>query len=60
MESKIINQLGDQLYQALQTQTPLEPLSTRYPDITIEDAYAIQQRMIGCRLAAGEKIVGKK
>jgi 2-oxopent-4-enoate/cis-2-oxohex-4-enoate hydratase len=60
MDSKLINELGDQLYQALQTQTQLEPLTTRYPDITIENAYAIQQRMIGCRLAAGEKIVGKK
>ena len=60
MDSKRINELGDQLYQALQTQTPLEPLTTRYPDITIANAYAIQQRMIGCRLAAGEKIVGKK
>jgi 2-oxopent-4-enoate/cis-2-oxohex-4-enoate hydratase len=60
MDNKLINELGDQLYQALRTQTPLEPLTSRYPDITMENAYAIQQRMIGCRLAAGEKIVGKK
>jgi 2-oxopent-4-enoate/cis-2-oxohex-4-enoate hydratase len=32
----------------------------REPDITIEDAYRIQQRMIARRLDAGEKVVGKK
>lgn len=60
MDSKLINELGDQLYQALRTQTPLEPLTTRYPAITIENAYAIQQSMIGHRLVAGEKVIGKK
>lgn len=60
METNLINELGDQLYNALLTQTPLEPLTARYADLSIEDAYAIQQRMIGRRLHAGEKVVGKK
>lgn len=60
MEQSKINQLGDELYNALVTQVPIDPLTTRHPEITIEDAYHIQQRMISHRLSKGEKIVGKK
>ncbi len=60
METTLVNQLGDELYNALLTKTPLDPLTTRHPDMSIVDAYAIQQRMIACRLNAGEKVVGKK
>ena len=38
----------------------LDPLPSRHHDITIEDAYAIQQRLIARRLGAGERVVGKK
>jgi 2-oxopent-4-enoate/cis-2-oxohex-4-enoate hydratase len=38
----------------------VDPLTTRYPDITIENAYHIQQRMLSRRLQAGERVVGKK
>jgi 2-oxopent-4-enoate/cis-2-oxohex-4-enoate hydratase len=56
----LIHQLGDELHQALQRREPIEPLSRRYPQLGIAEAYAIQQRMIGHRLAAGERLVGKK
>jgi len=36
------------------------PLIGREPDMTIDDGYRIQQRMIARRLEAGERIVGKK
>jgi 2-oxopent-4-enoate/cis-2-oxohex-4-enoate hydratase len=39
---------------------PVEPLTNREPDISIEDAYHIQLRMIQRRLDAGEIVVGKK
>ena len=60
MDQKLIEQLGDELYQALVSRQPIDPLTARHPDITIEDAYHIQQRMISRRLEKGEKIVGKK
>jgi 2-oxopent-4-enoate/cis-2-oxohex-4-enoate hydratase len=60
MEKTLITQLGDELYNALVTRQVLEPLTNRYPDITIEDAYLIQQRMIARRLENGERIIGKK
>lgn len=60
MESTLITRLGDELYQALTTRTVVDPLTTRHPDITIADAYHVQQRMIERRLEAGERIIGKK
>lgn len=60
MQANAINQLGDELYEALSSRKVVDPLTNRHPDITIEDAYQVQQRMISHRLAAGERVVGKK
>ena len=60
MDAKLIETLGDELYHAMSTQTVVDPLTTRHPDITIENAYHIQQRMLSRRLSAGERVVGKK
>lgn len=54
-------ELGDKLFDALQTQTPIAPLTDSEPGITIADAYRIQLRTVERRLALpGERIVGKK
>ena len=60
MDKKIITDLGDELYNALKSRQVIDPLSSRYPDMTVEDAYAVQERMIARRIEAGERIVGKK
>ena len=60
MTPELIQQYGDELYQALISQTPVPPLLGRAEGITIESAYRIQQRMVARRVEAGEKIVGKK
>ena len=60
MDISTIQTYGDELYQALQSRQTVVPLSDREPHITIEDAYAIQQRMMARRLQAGERVVGKK
>jgi 2-oxopent-4-enoate/cis-2-oxohex-4-enoate hydratase len=60
MAVETIERYGDELYQALVTRTTVAPLREREPDITLGDAYLIQQRMIARRLQAGETIVGKK
>jgi 2-oxopent-4-enoate/cis-2-oxohex-4-enoate hydratase len=57
---ELITSLGDELYQALKACRTLEPLTNRHAGITIDDAYAIQQRMMKRRLDAGERAVGKK
>lgn len=53
--------LGEELYQALKTETTLAPLTERYPEIEIEDAYHISQAMLAARIAdRGVTVVGKK
>jgi len=53
-------QLGAELYQALRQSRMVEPLTSRYPEMEIADAYAIQQQMLALRLNDGERVVGKK
>jgi 2-oxopent-4-enoate/cis-2-oxohex-4-enoate hydratase len=60
MEQQKIIQLGDELYNALCSRETLTPLTERHPDITIEDAYHIQQRMLSRRIDKGARVVGKK
>jgi 2-oxopent-4-enoate/cis-2-oxohex-4-enoate hydratase len=60
MNPELITALGDELYEALTAHQVVEPLTTRHPDITVEDAYRIQQRLNARRVAAGETIIGKK
>lgn len=60
MDKQKIEQYGEELYQAFLERRPVTPLISREPEITIEDAYRIQQAFVARRLAAGETIVGKK
>ncbi|GAB3103753.1 2-oxopent-4-enoate hydratase [Aestuariicella hydrocarbonica] len=54
-------QLGLELYQAMRECRTLAPLTDRYADIDIEDAYRISEAMLAARLERdGESIVGKK
>jgi 2-keto-4-pentenoate hydratase len=39
---------------------PLPPLSGRHPDMTVADAYAIQEHVARRRIAAGETVIGWK
>lgn len=60
MNEPLIQLLGDELYEALRGCRVVEPLTQRHPDITVEEAYRIQQRLMARRLEAGERIIGKK
>ena len=46
MDKSKIEKYGDELYEALVNRKAVAPLTDREADITIEDAYQIQQRMI--------------
>lgn len=59
LKSKIVY-FGDRLYDAMRNKIPIDPLTDQCPDISVEDAYQIQQRMVSRRLGDGEKIIGKK
>ena len=60
MNPELITSLGDELYDALKACKVVDPITSRHADITIADAYGIQQRLNARRIEAGETIVGKK
>ncbi len=60
MNETLIQELGDALYEALIQGLVIDPLTERYPEMTIVDAYRVQQQMNARRIAAGETIIGKK
>lgn len=52
--------IGDTLLEAYRTRQPVEPLTETFPDIDLEDAYAIQQHQVRWWLAAGAVLGGHK
>ncbi|NVK42600.1 MAG: 2-oxopent-4-enoate hydratase [Oceanospirillaceae bacterium] len=60
MEQTQIQALGDELYAALTKRETLAPLTARFADISVEDAYHISLRLLERRIEAGEKVIGKK
>jgi 2-keto-4-pentenoate hydratase len=53
-------ELADRLWQAEAARAAIDPISQTKPDLTIDDAYAIQTRNIERRRAAGRVICGRK
>lgn len=60
MNSALITQLGDELYHAMRSQTTVEPLSKREPDMVVANSYAISRHILARREQDGETIVGMK
>lgn len=51
---------ADLLIEAARTRKQTTQLSTTWPDITIEDAYAIQSEVAARRMKAGARLIGHK
>ncbi|MFC7516814.1 2-oxopent-4-enoate hydratase [Herbaspirillum sp. GCM10030257] len=60
MDNESLDRIGDALYEAWLSRRVIAPISADLPGLTIDDAYRIQQRMVGRRLEKGERIIGKK
>ncbi|WP_249673337.1 fumarylacetoacetate hydrolase family protein [Pseudomonas abieticivorans] len=60
MDTQLIEALGDELFNALQTRQSLAPLTQRYPAISLDDAYRISLRFLARREALGDQVIGKK
>lgn len=56
----VIETLADELFRAAVDRRPVEPLTDRAPNLRVEDAYAIQTRVIERRVAGGARIIGRK
>lgn len=55
-----IRDAAGRLQQAEETRTQIGQLSRQYPDITIEDAYRVQDAWVGHKRAQGRQVYGHK
>ncbi|MFK4446278.1 2-oxo-hept-3-ene-1,7-dioate hydratase [Caballeronia udeis] len=60
LDQKTIHDLALQLNQAEKTRTQLRHFSRTYPEMTIDDGYAIQSEWLKLKLAEGQVIKGRK
>ncbi len=60
MEESLIREIALKLIEAQEKKAPITPLTEQYENITVVDAYRVQQAVVKERLAQGRKIVGKK
>jgi len=60
LETQILKVLADELFEAEKTAAPIVPLSSRFPDLSVEDAYKIQLLGHERRLASNRRVVAKK
>lgn len=52
--------LADELYTAMKGRQVVAPITERYPEFSVDDAYQVSQAFIARRINDGEKIIGKK
>jgi 2-oxo-hept-3-ene-1,7-dioate hydratase len=60
LDQPTIETLARRLDEAEKSRTQIKQFSLDYPDITIDDAYAIQQQWVALKVAAGRHIKGHK
>jgi 2-oxo-hept-3-ene-1,7-dioate hydratase len=60
LPQETVESLARELYQARKTRTQLRHFSKRYPQMTVEDGYAIQRAWVALELADGRSIKGRK
>ncbi len=56
----MIKEISRELYEAERKRSMIDPLVSRYPEMTLEWAYQIQLENVRRRVSEGERIVGKK
>ncbi|OZG28802.1 2-oxo-hepta-3-ene-1,7-dioic acid hydratase [Williamsia sp. 1138] len=53
-------ELARRLNEAEQTRVPIRQISLQYPEMTIEDSYAVQRELIRLKVAGGAVVRGRK
>lgn len=60
LKPEVIQQLAAELHASEKNRNTVEQFSKRYPDMTIEDAYAISRAWVAAKIAEGQVIKGHK
>ena len=60
LDAGAVADAASRLYEAERTRTPIRQLSLQYPDMTIDDAYAVQRALVELKIADGRTVRGRK
>lgn len=60
MLPETITECAQRLYEAEQARMPIRQLSLDFPEMTIEDAYAVQRALVDLKVADGRAVRGRK
>ena len=60
MNLNTINEIASELFLALKNQETIQPLSEKYQEIDINDAYQISRKFLSLREDQGERVIGNK
>src|SRR4029078_10145840 len=60
LDPATIEAIADELLDDARSRTPVPRLTARYPDMTVEDSYAVQQLWRRRNVEAGRTLVGRK
>jgi 2-oxo-hept-3-ene-1,7-dioate hydratase len=60
LDAQTVHTLARRLYDARKTRTALRHFSAEFPQMTLEDGYAIQREWVQLELADGRRIKGRK
>lgn len=60
IHDSLLQTISLELYNAQRQAEAITPLTERYPELTLVQAYGIQQHLIARRMDDGERVVGKK
>lgn len=60
IDNSLANEIAQQLRQAERTRVPMRQISQSHPDLTVEDAYAIQRAGVAIKEAEGRVVTGRK
>lgn len=60
LDHKALAAIADELLEARRSRTPIPRLTARYPEMTVEDSYAVQKLWSNRMQQAGRALVGRK
>ena len=60
IDETVISMLGRELFDALQARESISPLVSRYPEISIDEAYRVSLAFLAHRENGGQRVIGKK
>lgn len=60
LDAATVADLAGRLHEAERTRTPMRQLSLEHPEMTVDDAYAVQRAWVDRKVADGRRLIGHK